>query len=53
MHLINKSFPGELKIVTEIDETTENNRTIQRPAFTFKKSQHFTFLLKIKDPAFF
>jgi hypothetical protein len=53
MHLIAKSYTAELKIITEMIETRENNKITQQPVYSFNKNQHMIFLLKLTDPKFF
>jgi hypothetical protein len=53
LHLIDRMYPGEMKIISEINEVKENNKIIQQPANSFDKNQHLVFLLKLTNPQFF
>ena len=53
MHLISKNYDGEINIITEINETKENNKVVQTPVSSFTKNQHLVFLLRLTNTRFF
>jgi hypothetical protein len=53
LRLTDKNYPGEIKIVTLVDEIKENNKTILKPAYDIDKNQHLIFLVKPADSKFF
>ena len=53
MHMVAKHYDGEIKIITEINETKKNNRTVQQPMHAFSENQHLIFLLRLTNTQFF
>ena len=51
-HLIIKSHPGEINIITEINEKTENNKIVKQPKYASGNDHHFVFFIKLSDYKF-